>query len=357
MQLRLLLIAAVILLTACAQSDEDLKQELATTLSEAVIIPAYRNFAAEVAMLRSGIDRYCTGGREGAELRVPQEYWRTVMTAWQQTAAYTFGPVARHDLPALINYQSIRKNRIHYWLEPGHVATAVEIKNYSVQGKGLGTLEYLLFETDIGKERTGTQYCSYLAALAGDLQANAQRILQLLQTDGLASGELDHGNQGQQIMDELLNTVLQTAETIKDEKLAMPPGKKQNGAVQVDMFESWRSGHSLQNIRANIVSIQVLFYGTIEPAPEPDPVTLGGLRRYLQKTGQPEVAMALEQALQKLIQELDQIGNSTLQTALREQPAAIEMIYQDVATLCHTLETAVLPAFDVQPGFNAKDGD
>jgi predicted lipoprotein len=358
MQARSLLITAALCLAACAQSTADLKQELKrellAALPDAVIIPAYQRFAAAVDELEQGMARGCTAGI--SDLPALQQHWRNAMSAWQKTAAYAYGPVARYDLPAVINYQPIRKNRIHHWLEPGRVVTMEEIKNYSVQGKGLGALEYLLFEPAIEKERTTTQYCAYLAALAGDLKTNARKILQLWQSDQNVQTSAVGPEAGQQILDEMLNTLFQTAETIKDEKLAVPLGKKQSGSIQADKLESWRSDQSLHNIRANVVSIQALFYGAIEMPPEPA-ITIRGLRGYLQKTGQPEAAAAMEQTLQKLIEELDRTGSSTLQTALREQPASIETIYRDVAALCHTLETDVLPAFDVQPGFNARDGD
>lgn len=346
----------ILCLTACGKSPDDIKsdarRELLASLPQ-VIVPAYQRFSAAASDLQQEIGRYCTMTDRG-NVQSLQEQWRATMSAWQETAAYAVGAAVQYDLPALINYQGIKKNRIEYWLEPGRLATAAELKAYSVQGKGLGVIEYLLFEPVV---RTSPQYCAYLSALADDLLANADRMLQFWQAGWDSLGFAGSAGKKtvepeQQIVDELLSAVLQTMETVKDDKLGMPLGKKHNGIVQPDKVESRRSGHSIQNIHANIISLQHIFLGK-SPGEQREGF---GLKTYLLKTGKPEVAAALGQNLQQIINGLGKIPD-TLHTAVREYPETVESVYRDVAALCTNLETTVLPAFDVQPGFNAKDGD
>lgn len=343
-------------LAACAKSADDIKREsrreLLTALPEQVIVPGYRNFAAAVASLQQGVTRYCSAHEEAAREDL-RERWRAAMTAWQRTAAYAFGPVAQHDLPALINYPAVRKSRLDYWLEPGRRATVDEVKSYSVQGKGLGALEYLLFEPSVA--RADPEYCAYLAALAGDVAANADRVLQYWRTPFSGAGEgAEPDAAARQQVDELLNAALQAMETVKDDKLGLPLGVRNGGIAQPDKIESRLSGHSLHNIRANIVSLQTLFYGGEASAASQKRVS--GLESYLRKTGRPDAADALQQALRRILEDLEQ-APQPLQLALRERPETIETLYRDVAELCALLENTVLPAFDAQPGFNAKDGD
>jgi predicted lipoprotein len=352
---RLFLTGLMVCLSACAKSTDDLKQEyineLLMSVQKQVILPAYGRFATAADNFKQDTIRYCSQDKR-ADLRALQESWRAAMTAWQETAAYAFGPITLYDLSALVNYPTIRKSKIDYWLEPGgRRATAETIKTYSVQGKGLGTLEYLLFDETIERN---PEHCAYLSALADDLQASADRILRLWQTDPLplsAAGTDATQMQRQQLLDEFLNAALHAMEMVKDDKLGIPLGKKHDGAIQPDAVESRRSGHSLQNIRANVISLQNTFYGGIIREPQQF-----GLKTYLHKTGKQAVAEALEQNLQQLVLELERIPDP-LQTAIREQPATVETAYRSLAALCNMLETDVLPAFDVQPGFNAKDGD
>lgn len=353
------LLIALLCLTACAKSADEIKREskreLLSALPEQVIIPGYRNFAAAVASLQQSAARYCAAPEDAAR-RSLQEQWRAAMTAWQQTSAYAFGPVAQYDLPALINYAAVRKSKLDYWLEPGRLATAEQIKNYSVQGRGLGALEYLLFEPDIA--RKDPPYCAYLAALTDDLAANADRILRFWQEEArplsVAAKDDEQDIAVREQLDELLNAALQAMETVKDDKLGLPLGRKNGGVAQPDKVESRLSGHSLQNIRANIVSLQTLVYGGDSAHVPEERIT--GLASYLRKTGRPEAAAALEQTLRRILEALERIPQP-LQPALHEQPQAAETLYREVAALCDILENTVLPAFDVQPGFNAKDGD
>lgn len=339
---------------ACAKSPEDVKREsrreLLDALPRQVIIPAYNDFAEAAATLRQGAGRYCAGP-EAAALESLREQWRAAMDAWQRTAAYAFGPVAQYDLPALINYPAVRKSKLDYWLEPGRRATAEEMKNYSVQGRGLGALEYLLFEP--GLARANPEYCAYLAALADDLAANAGRILQYWrEAPAYGAGEDAEPDIGaRQQVDELLNAVLQAMETVKDDKLGLPTG----GVAQPDRIESRLSGHSLRNIRANILSLRTLVQGGDSSSGAPEE-RVSGLASYLRRTGRPDAADALEQALRRVLDDLDLVPEP-LQLALSESPEAIQALSRDVAELCALLESTVLPAFDAQPGFNAKDGD
>jgi predicted lipoprotein len=344
---------ALLCLAACTKSVDDIKwktkRELLATLPERVIIPTYRGFAETIVSLRISADRYCAAPQQ-AGLEALREHWRSAMTAWQRTAAYAVGPVAQYDLPALINYPAIRASKVEYWLAPGRLATPEEIKNYSVQGRGLGALEYLLFEPEIARGQP--QYCAYLAALAVDLAANAGRILEFWQQPDTPA-TTDEPNSGiQQRLDELLNAALQSMEAVKDEKLGVPLGKKSNGVAQPDKVESRRSGHALQNIRANMVAMRNLFYGAADASAEQGL----GLSDYLRATGSAEVATDLEAKLQRAMQDLERIP-ATLQQAVLTHPATVHAVHHDVAELCSLLETAVLRAFDSQPGFNARDGD
>lgn len=343
-------LVTLLCLGGCAKSADDIKndfkRELLAGLTTTVIIPGYQRFIEAADKLQADIQHYCENPT--GDLAPLQDSWRAGMTAWQETAAYTFGPVTRHDLPALIDYQAIKKNKIQYWLEPGRMASAEAIRTYSVQGKGLTVLEYLLFEPGI--RRSGAEYCAYLGALTADIQANARRIVQLWMSESAdytsvpANAAVD-----MQHLDEFLNAVLQQLELVKDEKLGIPLGKKNNGVMQFAKAESLRSGHSLHNVRANMVSLQDIFTGGRAPGGT-------GLQSCLQTMGNLKTAADMEHSLQRLMQELAQLP-ADFPTALSEQPARVETVYSMVSMLTRTVETEVLPAFDVQPGFNARDGD
>ena len=111
--------------------------------------------------------------------------------------------------------------------------------------------------------------------------------------------------------------------------------------------ESWRSGLSLANIRANLETADALY-----AAP-------GGFSAALKTlTEGDELDQAIRQGFGRAFAQLDAIG-SPLDAAV-EDPAAraqVEALLTEVKGLRQLVSEQLAPALDLLVGFNAMDGD
>jgi predicted lipoprotein len=111
--------------------------------------------------------------------------------------------------------------------------------------------------------------------------------------------------------------------------------------------ESWRSGLSLANVRANLETADALY-----AAP-------GGFSAALKAlTKDDELDRALRQGFERAFAQLDAIGLPL--PAAVEDPAAraqVEALLAEVKGLRQLVTEQLAPALDLLVGFNAMDGD
>ncbi|MEL7399665.1 MAG: imelysin family protein, partial [Pseudomonadota bacterium] len=110
------------------------------------------------------------------------------------------------------------------------------------------------------------------------------------------------------------------------------------------LLESWRSQHSLTNLRLNLEALQRLMHQ-------------GGLEDFLMAKQQPQLAAEINAHLQQLLEKLP-AAEAGLFTLIKEQDVdAITAVYQQLPELIALFKRELPGKLDLQMGFNSNDGD
>ena len=325
-----------------ASDDDDEQQAEFTTagmlenIVDAVILPNYASLRESTVAFAADdgpIAQYCdTVGSddESASLSGAQDAWRETMATAQAAEMHVFGP-------AEANAGALRKRVLSYadaTLSTCGVDLAVvlaaddaafDIQSRSLNQRGLGAIEYLLFNDDdahtCAPQVPGT-------ATWNDLPTDERRLARCnlarhVATDvAIAAAELADAWDGEYrdtfLAEDASSEALQLLTDglfaldllVKDRKLGVPTGIHDDcsAAACPSIVESPYSQHSLANVRANVVAFQALFEGADG----------FGFDDYIAAEDYPEVSERFRENTVAALEYLDGI-----ETPLLEQVAAI----------------------------------
>ncbi len=312
------------------------------------ILPAYARLTVATAALQAAADASCT---DAARL---QAAWREAMKAWQGAQHLRFGPSEWFD----------RRARFLFWPDARNVAsrqlaevfakreaealTSDRFVRGSIAIQGLGALERVLFDEAEFKKLLGDAYrCSWLRAVGANLAAMAKGIeadwrgppmdfgRQFATAKGL---HVNYASPSDALL-ELFKSLHTAIELVADHKLARPLGSSA-GDAKPRLAESWRSGASLDNIRANLAAAETL-YAVMSPGVADAKLDAEIKTRLAALRG---TAAAIRQPLE---------------TAVAAAPArtAVERLRRDAGQLKTVLAERLTEALGLPLGFNALDGD
>lgn len=262
------------------------KEALLGSIAECAV-KAYVDFEVSARGLSLGLAGTPTGS-------TPEEAWRSTMRAWQHAELFRFGPAARSTEPGgrdlrdhiyawpLMSRCKIEEQLVsQVYAAPGFAAT-------TINARGLGSLEYLLFYpgndnscSAFSPINTGAWAALAPAALAGRKRAYAEsaakdtaaRADSLLSLWDPASGnfcrELTLAGAGSQTfgstqlaLNAVSDALFYMDKEFKDWKLGRPVGLVECAAVSCpEAVESPYSGTSLEHLRANVKGFRKLFQG------------------------------------------------------------------------------------------------
>lgn len=312
------------------------------------ILPAYSRLTQATAALQVAADGSCA---DGARL---QAAWREAMKAWQGAQHLRFGPAEWFD----------RRARFLFWPDARNVAsrqlaevfakreaealTADRFVRGSVAIQGLGALERVLFdETEFEKLQGDAYRCSWLRAAAANLAAMAKGIEADWRSPPMDFGRQFAAAKGPNVsyaspsdaLLELFKSLHTAIELVADHKLSRPLGGSA-GDAKPRLAESWRSGASLDNIRANLAAAETLYA--------------------MMSTGVADAKLDAEIKTRLAdLQETAAAIKQPLETAVSTAPAraAVERLRRDAGQLKAVLAERLTEALGLPLGFNALDGD
>ena len=314
-------IAAAIFLSGCVDSTRDLDQtvvtetvdsdsgntadnpdptpdpdtafsltSMLTNLADNVFTGNYQDLADATAALASDsgpLSDYCDAigtANESSSLEAAESAWKQTMDAMQATEMHVIGPAAANE--------GARRHRIlSYSLEPlstcgtDEIATnylaensTFDITTRSVNQRGLGGIEYLVFNSDLqhtcppqvpgtatwnglSEDSRKVARCRAAVALAADTASAAQQINDLWNSDyrDEFTSESDAGNNLQTLTDALF--YLDTG--VKDKKLGIPLGINDacSSITCANNIESRYSNYTADNLANNLASFLNIFRG------------------------------------------------------------------------------------------------
>ena len=361
-RLALLLLLALLAVGPSARAAslyEDLNRELA----DGVIVPGYQRFAAATEALEATVSAFC-GAPTPERLEAARGAFEQAMLAWQHVQPIVFGPIVAGARASTIQLFPDQRGAISRQLskalaakEPGLVAPG-GLEGKSVALTGFPALEQILYDDDrlpaAGASGADAVYaCALAAAIARNLAGLAAGVLDDWQRPGgfrdsmlTAAAGNDAYFAAEDASGDLLKSLHTALQGVIALKLEAPLGASLEEA-KPRRAESWRSGLSLANIRANLETADALY-----AAP-------GGFSAALKTlTEGDELDQAIRQGFGRAFAQLDAIG-SPLDAAV-EDPAAraqVEALLAEVKGLRQLVSEQLAPALDLLVGFNAMDGD
>lgn len=262
-------------LFACKENTDEGKGEafdrslLLEQSAENILLPSFDSFDFASESFQQKLNAFLANPQQ-TELTACQDEWLQVVRQFQFVRMYNFGP---SEDPLLGDHNenlgtwpidtALLENRIN--------AADFNMKDFRRDTRGLGAMEYLLFEplalTRFQANDAGNRK-SYLTSLGTDLTNWSQS----LKNDWLvysASYKVDAGKSAGSSSSELYNHWLQSYELLKNYKLALPAGLQvgQTGAAP-HLVESPYAHASIRSIKWQVEALEAIWYGRGRDAQE-----------------------------------------------------------------------------------------
>ena len=355
-----MLALALIVASAGAHADSIPSSDylrMAGGLVDAVVVPVYRDHAESMQALADALSSLCDAPG-AARLESARTKFRRAQHAWQRAQPITFGPASDGAGQARIEYwpdkrgTGARQLRRALASEDASLLDAHALTFKSVAVSDLQALEQVLFDDDATLLEPAGYRCRLALSIARHQSALAQLILNEWTREngyGLLVKTSQKGNDAyfdaKGAARDIFKSFTGTLLVIADVKLARPLGDSIEDA-RGKRAESWRSAASLDNIVANLETLQQLF-----DAPQ-------GLGDLLSRVNAAPVAEGISQRLGAALESARAIP-VPLETAVADPKhrGQVVALRDDIQSLLHATNEHVATALDLSKGFNATDGD
>jgi uncharacterized protein len=344
-----------------------------------------RHFRSLAEALRDRCEEF--SNTHGAEQEdAARRAFRAAMSAWQMLEVHRYGPAARKgDDPA--GGQDLR-DEIYAWPLGGRCNVELQLvsKGYAQPGfaaqlinvRGLGTLEYLLFNEDasngcpsysplnaqgtwaaLGLEELRTRKAEYARVVADDVLAHATALVAAWEGGRFREQLVAAGSAGspytseQAALNAVSNALFYVEREVKDKKLALPPGISPDctSGSCPELLESQYAGLSTENIRQNLRGFRQLFWGC-------GPRASGlGFDDWLNEVGAGELERRMATAFEGATLAFEQL-DPPLERALLSKPEVATVAYQSLKRFTDLLKTEFVSALRLElPTGTETDND
>jgi uncharacterized protein len=371
------------------------KQALLIDLTDKVFIPEIQNFVTDAEAQHMAITEYCASLAPELKSQV-QQAWRDAMQQMQILEVMQFGPLAdnksalrntMYSWPAPVSSCAVDQDVVHF--EKGTVAgTTYDISKRTNSRRGLDALEYLLFTdtaahscsnesfapqgwNDRPEEERHRVRCQFAMEVARDVVESAKQLENEWLGDVGSSEEAnkigyaellksvtnDSGNQEFDDLDQAINTITDALfyvdKITKDAKVGAPIGLIANSCGMAECqkdIESRISHNSLNNIRANLVAMQRVLFGT-------EPTQQVAFDDYLTAVDAESLATTMNNDINKVLTTIDEF-ESNLALTVQNEPATVQALYVDIKAVTDNLKNTFITILSLQvPPSSGGDAD
>ncbi|MBV0933760.1 imelysin family protein [Marinobacterium weihaiense] len=313
------------------------------------VLPRYAALEHSTATLERTTSAFCTTP-SAAALEQARADWHNAMQAWQGIQHVQFGPVQFLMRNFGLEFWPDRKNigarQLRQALASDQPYDAKFFRQASVSIQGFPALERLLFADNALEQLQQGRKCELSQAISGHVAAVSRAIHQEWQTQAEADFTASQEDEvAAELAVELMASLVEPIEAIRDSKLLKPMGKSAE-AARYKRLESHRSSSSLANIRSNLAALQELYQGN-----QPSVDSL------LREAGAAALADEISATFNQLQQQLKQVS-TPLKIAITqpEQHARLTEVTAQLKQLSEQLDNA-MDVLGIQLGFNSRDGD
>jgi predicted lipoprotein len=271
------------------------------------------------------------------------------------------GPGIERRTQRQINAWPLRPHLLERLQASGAPVQVTQVEAAGSAGKGFPALEYLLFDPDRPDAEVAKtlheKHCGLLPALAAHIKNEADAVATAWrEPDGGYARQLIEAGQhpqdgifanADQALSDIANLMIAGLDAVRSRKLGKALEQEDAASMQ-ERLESWRSGTSLDHIRANLRGFELMFFGAGQNGIALDDYLAGLSRPVLPRLVRDDL-----QAAQKALAAI----RPPLRTALSNQRPQVEALYKAIAKLQQRMEDDIAPALKVDLGFNTSDGD
>lgn len=337
--LRVLFFVFALIFPAALAAGE--RAHLVEAVIDAHAMPGFRNFADETEMLKHAAQVNCTDSEHALHAA-----FHAGFDAWLAVSHLRFGPTEEDD----------RAFALAFWPDPkGFTAktlakmissedTSVNdpkaFATVSIAGRGFFALELLLFDDKVRNMGSFDYRCALIRAIARDIDANADAILEDWQT-GFAAQLRTPTESGvyrteDEAVQELFKALLAGLQFTSDTRLGRPLGTFERPRPK--RAEARRSGRSLRNVEQSLLALKAL----------------AGLLSQDKSSLSERFDVAFDSALKQAGELNDPVfaGVTDPQSRLR-----VEILQQRIDQIREIATTGLGPELGAAAGFNSLDGD
>lgn len=324
-----------------------------TAVIDQHVIPRYQSLGRAAATMSVAVDGYCAKPTEET-LQGAQDAYGQALSAWQGIQHIKFGTVLYLMRDSAMQFWPDRKNITHKQLQAAlseeKVAYDAEFfRDASISIKGYPALERLLFDPEIDAKREKLpRYCELMGAIAGNIAEMTGSIADQWGEARSQYTDAGHNDFFEEPVDasvQMLKSLVEPLEVLRDTKLLRALGETA-GEARWKKSESWRSGHSVDNLEANIAALDELYQGT-------EPVSVKSL---LEAEAQTDLATRISASFSELEAHLASIDEPLSTSMSQAEWEALRAVMAEIRTLNEQLDEAMV-ALGINLGFNSRDGD
>jgi hypothetical protein len=320
-----------------------------TSIAQNVILPALSNFQNEAKALEKSLKKFQLKPTE-EHLQNARQQWRKTDFSWRKCELYNLGSFKATYTRNRIDTAPTKEKYIERFINEAKKVDRNFVMSKGSNIVGLPALEYMLFAGKKTREILTGKRLDYLVALSEALAENATQARTLWgeNEDTFKVMTTSQGTDLSSGISMLFNEMIALTEKILMTKLGKPLGKQSGEGAKVEMLVAFRSLHSLEEIKANIVSLQDCYNGGDG----------SGFDDYLQFLKNDEAKKLSDKftAQFKLIkQSLEKI--SSLENALLTNTQAVEKLYSEIKALLVLLKVDAANQLALTVTFNDNDGD
>lgn len=355
-----------------------------------------REFLVESRELQSALQLTCSSNDSDFEVNwgKSQEAWKKAMLTYHRLEATAMGPLTENkaDVQSKIYaWPYLNDCSVDIEVEARTRGANKEVSVLSTNVRGLGVLEYLLFDSSLKSRcnlranpqiRTWNEKadlekrrdrCHQAQAYADDIAVQAEKLDRGWDTEkGNYSYTLTNGTKYRKMDDAVTEFVhgLFSIEKLKDQRMARPLGLHKlcsNDEKKCpEDAEHNLSGLGLLAIKAQIQAFQKAFFG----AEDLDSRAFG-LDDYLIQAGHPEAAQEMKVAVRHLNQNLEQVlslgrldeqihqmsAEDCKASSIQDRRVPLCALYQDVREITTLLKTDILVILSLKapPGYQGDN--
>ena len=345
---------------ACSSGPSVSREDVLISLTENVILPAFETVDQETSQMRDAVEALCAAPSEDT-LRRAREEWRGAKDAWMRSRAVGLGPAMDRRSRSFVDWWPVEPERIENKLSSRDSITPEYVREFlSTTQRGLGAIEYLLFEGDdvvSNLSEPGTLRCEYLVSAAEVAATETAGLL----SDWVVGppGDAPYADQftGQAsssllplaAVSEVVRTSVFLLRSITDMQLGSALGMNDSDADPA-AIRSGPAMNGVADLRNQVLSMQEAYTGLAGTAEEV--YGIGALVAGISEEADDRVRASFSNAIEA-IDGLQEPLDETIHT----DTASAVVAYEALKELQVAINTEVVSLLGITVGFADTDGD